>query len=242
MEKYFQFNVKNHPFHLFSKEHLITLLLIVLLGLSVVIFRRILRKHKWDRLFRYSLAFLLIASEVSVQLWYISSNAWSARYSLPLELSDFSVLLAIVMLLTRGLTLFKFMYFAGMGSAIQALITPNLGIYSFPHFRYIEFFVSHGGVFLACIFMVAVEKVRPTLRSLWVTFLIVNVYGACIFFVDRLINANYLYIMKKPKVSSILDILGPWPWYILSLEGVVITIFFILYSPFWLTRKTKENG
>jgi hypothetical integral membrane protein (TIGR02206 family) len=132
------------------------------------------------------------------------------------------------------------MYFAGISSSVQALLTPDLGIYSFPHFRYIEFFTAHGGVLLACLFMIFVEKAEPSHLSLWTTFLILNIYGAGIFLLDKLVHANYLYIMKKPDVASLLDYLGTWPWYILSLEGVMIIIFYLLYVPFGL--KVKMNG
>ncbi|MFC7394569.1 TIGR02206 family membrane protein [Scopulibacillus cellulosilyticus] len=241
---YFQYNFKGSHFHIFSAEHLLTLLIIVLLSVCLFIFRRVLQKPKWENFLRYSLAVLLIIAEISLQTWYIYFHAWSPRFSLPLELSDLTVLLAIIMLLTKSVGLFNFTYFAGLGSSIQAILTPDLSIYSFPHFRYIEFFVSHGGVFLACLFMVAVEKYKPTFRSLWESILILDIYGACIFVVNHLLDANYLYIMKKPKIPSILDYLGPWPWYIITLEAIIIIVFLILYAPFFIHRKInkkKEN-
>jgi hypothetical integral membrane protein (TIGR02206 family) len=237
MQKYFQRKYKNDPFHLFSVEHLLTLLIIGLLGVCLFVFRQKLRHPKSNDFFRFSLAILLVISEITYHIWLIRFNAWSLRTSLPLQLSDMAVILTIVMLLTKNISLFKFIYFAGLGSTIQAMLTPNLGIYSFPHFRYIEFYISHGGVFLACLFMVLVERYQPTIRSLWVTILIVNIYGACVFFINHLVDANYLFIMKKPENPSLLDFLGPWPWYILSLEGVIVISFYLLYSPFWFYRK-----
>ncbi len=29
-----------------------------------------------------------------------------------------------------------------------------------------------------------------------------------------------------------MDLLGPWPWYLLAVEGVALVICFILYLPF----------
>ncbi|MGG3575208.1 TIGR02206 family membrane protein [Bacillus gobiensis] len=242
MHKFFQKDFPNDPIHLFSAEHLCTLLIIVLLAVCLFIFRRFLAVNRRIRIFCYSLAALLIISDISYHVWAIFYDVWSLRESLPLELSDLAVLLTIVMLLTRSVSLFQFLYFAGIGSSIQAMLTPDLGIYSFPHFRFFEFYVSHGGVFLACLFMVAVEKYRPTFFSLWMTLIIVNVYGACVFFINRILNSNYLYIMKKPESASILDFLGPWPWYLLSVEGVMIISFLLLYSPFWFREKIRREG
>ncbi|CAH2715945.1 hypothetical protein BACCIP111895_03129 [Neobacillus rhizosphaerae] len=239
MRAYFQFHSKLDSFRLFSVEHLLTIGIIFVLCILLYVKRDELKENGKRRIFRFSLAFLLVVSDVSEHLWLVAENAWSIRRDLPLHLSDIVVILAIVMLLTGSYKLFQFMYFAALGSSIQAILTPNLGKFSFPHFQYIEFFVSHGGVVLACLFMVVAFNYRPTIPSLWVTILIVNLYAACVFFLNKLLGTNYLYIMKKPRTASLLDYLGPWPWYLLSLELVMIVSFYILYSPFWIKGKNR---
>jgi len=246
MEANFQFHSKLDSFRLFSVEHLVTMGIIFVLCVLLFVMRNELKKNGKRRLFRFSLAALLVVSDALQHLWLISENAWSIRRDLPLHLSDIVVILAVVMLLSKSYRLFQFMYFAGLGSSIQAILTPNLGKFSFPHFQYFEFFVSHGGVVLACLFMVVAFNYRPTILSMWVTILIVNLYAACVFFLNKLLAANYLYIMKKPRTASLLDYLGPWPWYLLSMELVMIVSFYILYSPFWIKRKidkgTEQNN
>lgn len=241
MQTFFQFNSKLDPFRLFSREHLITIAIILVLGILLFIFREEIQKQEKRRIIRLSLALLLLASDASYHIWLVSKNTWSFKEALPLHLSDLAVILAIVMLLTGSFRLFQFMYFAGLGSSIQAVLTPDLGRYSFPHFRYIEFFVSHGGVVLACLFIVFAFKYRPTIRSMWMTVLLVNLYAVCIFFLNKWLGANYLYIMKKPENASLLDVLGPWPWYLISLEIIMIVTFYLLYSPFWLKREMDRK-
>lgn len=241
MQTFFQFHSKLDSFRLFSGEHLLTIGITGILGVLLFVFRKQIQEQGKKRLFRFSLAFLLLASEAFYHLWLVYENAWSLKTALPLHLSDLAVILAIVMLLTNSFRIFQFMYFTGLGSSIQAIVTPDLGPFSFPHFRYIEFFVSHGGVVLACLFMVVACKYRPTIPSMWVTVLIVNLYAACVFFLNKSLGANYLYIMKKPGNASLLDYLGPWPWYLLSLELVMIVSFYFLYSPFWLKRKIERK-
>ncbi|WP_379968932.1 TIGR02206 family membrane protein [Ectobacillus sp. sgz5001026] len=239
MQPYFQKDYPNHPFQLFSEEHLLTVLTIGLLCMCLFMVRTWFAESKRNHLFCYSLAILLILAEASYHIWFLYFHIWSLGSTLPLHLSDISILLSIVMLVTRSVSLFRFLYFAGISSSIQAMLTPDLGIYSFPHFRYIDFYVSHGGVILACIFMLAVEKYKPTFRSLWMSVLIVNLYAGCVFLINRFLHANYLYLMKKPEISSILNYLGPWPWYLLSVEGVLIISFLLLYSPFWIKQKLR---
>lgn len=86
--------------------------------------------------------------------------------------------------------------------------------------------------------MAVIGTNRMGQRSLWVTVLLVNVYGVCIFLIDRWLGANYMYLTKKPGGSSLLDVLGPWPWYIVSAEAITVASFFILY---WLYRIFKND-
>ncbi|WP_088011336.1 TIGR02206 family membrane protein [Gottfriedia acidiceleris] len=241
MERFFQFHSKLGPFRLFSLNHLLTIGIILILVVLLFVFRKQIQESRKKRLLRFSLAFLLFANESLFHIWLVYKNAWSLKTGLPLELSDITVILAIIMLVTNSYRVFQFMYFAGLASSIQAILTPDLGHYSFPHFRYFEFFVSHGGVVLACLIMVVASKYRPTIPSLWVTVLIVNLYAACVFFINKSLKANFMYLMKKPENASLLDYLGPWPWYLLSAELVMIVSFYILYSPFWLKRKIEKK-
>jgi len=237
MHDFFQIPSNLHSFFLFSVEHLLPLGIILVLCTLLFIFRSKLKEKSKRRYLRFFLALLPLFSTALEQIWLLNEHAWSLKRNLPLHLSDLSVILAIVMLYTRSKKLFQFVYFAGVASSIQAILTPDLGRYSFPHFEYFEFFVSHGGVVLACIFMVLLFNYCPTLQGMWVTILIVNIYSAIVFFLNKWLGANYLYIMKKPKASSLLDYLGHWPWYLLSIEMVMILSFYLLYSPFWLKRK-----
>ncbi|MDD9149881.1 TIGR02206 family membrane protein [Sporolactobacillus sp. CQH2019] len=243
MGKFFQTKPYETPFRLFSPEHLAALAVIALAAILLFVFRkRIRRSAPWRNGLRYLLAALLLLAEISYQAWLIYSGKWSLRSSLPLELSDLSALLAILLLINGNRYLFSFLYFAGIGSSLQALLTPDLSSYAFPHFLFIEFFTAHGGMILACLLMIAVEHYRPSFRSLWTTFLIVTAYGAGIFFLDRLTDANYLYLVNRPKTSSVMDFLGPQPWHLLSLEALMLLEFVLLYVPFAMIERGDREA
>lgn len=239
MKEFFEYHSKLDLFHPFSTEHLITMAIIFTLSIFLFVYRKKLEGKR--KLFRYALASIILMVNVWYHLWLVSEHAWSVKKALPLQLSDLAALLAIVMLLTRSERVFQFMYFAGLGSAIQAIVTPDLYHFSFPHFLYFQSFISHGGVVLSCLLMVVAFSYRPTIRSLWVTVLIVNLYAVCVFFINKQLGSNYMYIMKKAGMNTILTILGPWPWYLLSVEILMILSFYLLYSPFWIKSKFKKG-
>ncbi|WKB35994.1 TIGR02206 family membrane protein [Terrilactibacillus sp. S3-3] len=179
---FFQYHSKLELFRPFSTDHLITMAIILVLCILLFVFRKKLKEKGKRKLFRFTLAFIILAANVWYHLWLVSENAWSAKKALPLQLSDLAAFLAVVMLLTKSYRIFQFMYFAGLGSAIQVIVTPDLYHFSFPHFLYFQSFVSHGGVVLACLFMIVAFNYRPTIRSMWVTILIINIYAVCVFF------------------------------------------------------------
>ncbi|WP_141603961.1 TIGR02206 family membrane protein [Terrilactibacillus laevilacticus] len=217
--------------------HILTLFVIFFIGVCFFLMRNKFKDYKWRNAVRIILFVLLIVFEISYHTWLIIFNAWSVKTSLPLHLSDVAIYLSMVMLLIKSKKLLQLLYFIGLGSSIQAILSPNIGQYAFPHFRYIEYFVVHGGVILSCLFMIVAYRFRPTTLSLCVSFLFINVYGGCIYLVNYLLGSNYMYLMRKPKVHSALDLFGPHPQYLFVLDMFVLVGFYLLFIPFWLSNR-----
>lgn len=240
MREFFEPGTEN-VFQLFSSVHLFTLAAFLFMIILLFLFRKPLRKPGNYHTVRIGLFLVLILSEVSVQTWLWWSGHWGYQYSLPLHLSSISLILSAILLLNQKYALFEFTFFVGVGSALQAMITPDISLYTFPHYRYIHFFISHGGTVIANLFMVFVAGYRPTGKSIGKAFLWLNAYTLIIFIVNFLIGGNYMYISEKPVNPSLIDYLGPWPWYILSLEVIALITFIILYFPFWLARMMNRE-
>jgi hypothetical integral membrane protein (TIGR02206 family) len=241
MGDYFVYRYRGGPFELFSLGHVVSLAAIVLAIVLVYFFAAKLREERFNKPFRYSFAILLLISEVSLWAWYYAVGEWTLAYSLPLHLCNISLLLSVVMLFRRSYGLFEFVYLAGLGGDIQALLTPDLGWYSFPHYVTIQFFIAHGGIVVACLYMIFVEGYRPTVKSLWKTLLNLNLLLIPIAVIDWLTSGNYLFIREKPAGASLFDYLGTWPWYIGSLEGVAVVSFLLLYVPFVVRNRWEKK-
>jgi hypothetical integral membrane protein (TIGR02206 family) len=80
--------------------------------------------------------------------------------------------------------------------------------------------------------MTLVEGYRPTWRSYGRVLIWSNVYMLFVGIVNALIGSNYMFIAHKPETASLIDVLGPWPWYILALEAIGFVLFLLLYLPF----------
>ncbi|WP_268762087.1 TIGR02206 family membrane protein [Bacillus sinesaloumensis] len=235
---FFGRSVVGEPFQWLSSSHIIMLGLLIGSGFLLFYWRAGLTKGK--TIIRWSLAFFLLISEVSLYVWYVHTGVWNPIDSLPLQLCSISLFLSIIMLLTRSYFLFEITYFLGIGGALQAMLTPELA-YDFPHYRYFHFFLAHIAIILASLYMLWYEKCRPTLKSIWKAFIALNVLALIVFFINKVTGGNYMFLARKPFNPSIIDFLGPYPWYIISLEIVALVMFLILYLPFVIKRDTAPR-
>jgi hypothetical integral membrane protein (TIGR02206 family) len=136
------------------------------------------------------------------------------------------------MLVTKSYKVYEVMYLMGIAGAIQALATPDLGIYGYPHFRFFQTFLSHGLIVTSALYMTVVEGFRPTWKSLPRVFLWTNIYAGVVYYINTLIGSNYLMINYKPATPSLLDLLPAWPIYIIYMELLAIACILLLYLPF----------
>ena len=67
-----------------------------------------------------------------------------------------------------------------------------------------------------------------------------NSYAIAVGAIDRAMGWNYGYLCRKPAVPSLLDYLGPWPWYLVSLEGVALLTFLLLFWGHNIFYRNKE--
>ncbi|WP_035297529.1 TIGR02206 family membrane protein [Brevibacillus thermoruber] len=238
---FLSYTITGEPFRLFSVPHLAALGLLCCAALILYLSRARWRKRAANRVLRLSLAALLLATELSFQWWHVLTGSWSAAYTLPLQLCSVSLLLSVLMLVRKSYRLYEITYFTGLGGAGQALLTPDL-FYPFPHFRFFHFFIAHAAIILACLHMTWVEQYRPTHRSLWKAMGFLNLLLPVVVVVNLVTGGNYMFLSQKPANPSLLDYLGPYPWYILSLEAVALVLFYLLYLPFTLGRRAKPSA
>src|SRR5690625_4400847 len=225
------------PFYMWGTSHLVTICLIFGLVIALFIFKKSLIPYR--KIIRITVGWFLIISRISLDIWYIHTGMWDIRTSLPLELCSIASLACGIMLLTKSQRLFEVFYFIAIGGAIQAILTPDL-LFGFPQYRYIQFFADHGMLILAPLIMIWLYNYTITLTSVLKAFLTINAIAAVVFIINIFISSNYMFLMHKPSSASLLDLLGPYPYYLLSLEAITLAVFFILYSPFLLKRHFKR--
>ena len=183
-----------------------------------------------------ALALSLVAYAVTIYLRMAAAGELSVSYALPLELCHCVMIACVVSLLRPNRFASEIAYFCGLAGTLPAMITPDIGR-EFPGWDYVQFYWAHGTVLLAVVFLIAGQGFRPRRGSMWRVLAAVNMYAAVVGAIDAASGWNYGYLCEKPAHPSLMDYLGPWPWYLLSLEAVAVLSFWFLGLPWRLARR-----
>lgn len=227
-------------FVMFGSQHLTAVGLIILIAVLLPWTVNKYANPTTEFRIRMLLAAFMWIQESSIWIYRINNGIFTVQENLPLHLCGFSALLLPILLYTKRPFLYQLLYFWGIGGATQALLTPTLQA-TFPSYLFIQFFLGHGGIVVLIVYATVIFRYQPTWNGLVKTFFITASLMIPIGLINWLIDANYFFIAHKPNSASLLDIMGPWPFYLLPLIGVGFVIFVIVYLHFPIINLVKRK-
>ncbi len=189
------------------------------------------RAGPWRILVARLIGLALGADIVAYTVGLIVARTWTADTSLPLALCNAGVVAAAVACWWRIPLLVELTYFIGLAGTLQAVLTPDLSV-AFPHLVFFEYVVGHVGIVLAALFLVVGLRLYPRPGAVVRVFAITAAYTALVGLVDGTTGANYMFLRRPPGEWTLLRLLGPWPWYVVSAAGVALVLLFLLDLPF----------
>ena len=227
------------PFHPFSREHFVAVLT------GAVVIALLLTAGRLGGRPRTSatalLAFLNLSSyPFSLAAWLSLGKSVPLDNLLPFQLCDIAAFTAGFALLTKRPLLCALTYFWGLAATFQALLTPALSV-GFPSWAFFTFFIQHFAIVGTALYLPVVVGWRPK-QPLWKA--PVEVYGWSVAYlasslvVNRSLDTNFGFSLHPPENPSLIDHLGPWPWYLVSMQAIAVTIFFLLALP--LKSRSKD--
>lgn len=214
-------------FEIFSPVHIGTLVLFMIACGALVYFRG--KRMIYQQIIKWTLFILLPACEISLQLWLIVTNQWNVS-NLPLQLCSLSSFLAMFLFLKKNIKVFYLLYFFGTLPPILAMVTPEM-VYTFPHFRYIEYFLHHSVIPLAAFYFILYEGYRVPRNAVFFCFVTVNIIAVPIFFLNLFLGTNFFYLASPTEAKTILTFFGKGIKYYLNLEIAALIVFFVTYIP-----------
>jgi hypothetical integral membrane protein (TIGR02206 family) len=230
------------PFQTFSQEHLVT----SVIGLAVVAAFLVAGRKGGEsrRIATALLIFLNLSSfPLSLLAWLTLDGPKSLDNYLPLHLCDIATFTAGFALLTKRPLLCAMTYFWGLAATFQALLTPNISV-GFPHFPFVMFFIQHFAIVATALYLPLVIGWRPR-QPLWKGPLEILAWSVIYLIFAMAVNCglgtNFGFASRPPDNPSLIDHLGPWPWYLVSMLAIAVVFFLLLALPF-AKRAVPEAG
>jgi len=143
----------------------------------------------------------------------------------------FLYLLATWALLTGHRTATALTYYWGLTLGVQALVQPTLTS-PFPHVEFFAFWGKHLLIVWGAVYLTLALRHGPDWRAYrtavgWTAIWLVGVL--CL---NGLLGTNYGYVNGKPSEATVLDLLGPWPLYVVA-EMVIVAVGWALITLPW---------
>jgi hypothetical integral membrane protein (TIGR02206 family) len=183
----------------------------------------------------------LIMAIFSVALVYKLVQPTLAQ-SVPLQLCDLAELTAAYALWSQRNWASTLVYYWGLPLSSQALITPDLNAPDFPSHSFLTFFALHLLVVWAAIYLTWGYGMRPGWRSYRFAVITTLAWGAFTLVFNTIAGTDYGFLNRKPNNDSLLDFLGPWPFYVLAEVVIVGAVWALMTWPWELRRRGRSRS
>ena len=198
---------------------------------------------------------LILSRFLISQIYQLYNGIWNPVHSLPFHLCGISGIAAGVLLIKYNQSLYEFVLLLGAPGALWSFLTPQFTLlesgagFSNPSFLYFDYFISHGAIIFAPLYLTFFMNKRPRPLSYFKVFIKSNIIlvpfasimNIIIYYLFENYKAvNYMYLMAPPEVENPF-IIGDWPWYIISVEMVGFLHMVLIYYLFIGIKSIKRN-
>lgn len=226
-------------FTAYGTSHMVAIAVLVVGAALLVAVGRGRRDSDPDDRFGAMLAAAILVVTVPLQIVYFTPEHWSLSRTLPVQLCDLAALTAAYALWTHRWWATALTYYWGLTLTPQAIATPDLAA-TFPDPVFLLFWAMHIGTIWAAVYLPWGRAVTPNWGGYRLAIAVTAVWAVGVFVLNLLLDTNYGYLNDKPASASILDLLGPWPWY-LAVEVVLVASIWALATWPWTALAARSD-
>lgn len=228
----------------FGTEHVAALLVIAIaLVVCTALARRATRRGEDDRAQRVlaGAGWAMLATSVGWQVWTLLPANFDVDQSLPFHFSDALRILTAIAMITRAGWAVAIVYYWGLTLNLQSVLTPDLNYLQFPALEFAMYWIMHAVPLIVPVVFTWGLRVRPTWRGYRVAFCATVAWSFLAFVVNLVTGANYSYVSGGPAGTSLLDVLGPWPLYLVSVALLMLAVWALMTWP-WQGGASEPLG
>lgn len=231
-------NPTAREFSAYGLSHLVVLAVFVVGAVAVVAIGR--RERGEASLSGFSRAFGVVTLGIYAVVLGATMFPPTVGQSVPLRLTDLATIVAGVALVTQWRWAYALTYYWCLTLSTQALVSPALESQDFPHYEFLGFWAIHLLVVWAAIYLTWGVGMRPDWGSYRIAVGATVVWVAVTFVFNSLADTNYGFVNRKPSTPSLLDVLGPWPWYLGTVAIILLVVWALMTWP-WVRNRDGQK-
>ena len=225
-------------FDSFGVQHAVTIATVAALIAAMCWTGRRLSGTPSRRRYEIGLAACVWMMWISYQAYDFIKYGFEPGNTLPLQLCDFAAVFAAIVFVYPSRRLQSLAYFWGLALSTQALITPDMAggpdSISFWWFWLYHVFVVGAGVYV-----VVVQGFRPQWTDLRFAIAMGVLYVIAMFTINAIFDLNYGYLGRAtPGRPTLIDVLGPWPFRVVSMALLGAFGMTMLWLP-WAASRSR---
>jgi hypothetical integral membrane protein (TIGR02206 family) len=156
---------------------------------------------------------------------------FSAKHSLPLQICDLAwIFVAWALLSPRPLPL-ALTYYWGLTLSVQALVQPTL-TEPFPDVEFFVFWAKHVLIVWGAVYLCLSLRHGPDWAAYRRAVVCTVGWLVVVLCLNAVLGSNYGYVSGKPSEATVLDLLGPWPLYVVA-EMAIVAVGWALITVPW---------
>ena len=221
-------------------EHLITVAVIVT-AIAILVAAARLRPGRWTDIAAIALGLLILGGEASWWVWEAVHHHFDIRQDLPLFPCDVVAFVAPIALWSRNRLAVEVTYFWGIAGTANGVVSPDIANH-FPDFQFLQYNIQHGAIPAAALFLVVGLRIEP---RPWAVVKALGLAAALMVvdaFANLLTDGNYMFLRQVPPGQNVLDLFGPWPWYVGGGGFLAVVFFAILDAPFRISVLARARS
>lgn len=232
----FSFLFRESPFTAWSTDHIAPIIVIFMIGAACTGIAKLWMNEQQQRKFLLFLSIIPLLALLFFMGVQVVTGIFDYKEDLPIHVCRLLAFIAPWAYWKKNKLWTGIIYFWILVGTFNAVLTPDLQE-GFPHWEHLCYFIMHIGLVVLPIYCIIVLGHRISYRDLWNAFIAANVMLLFSLALNWVMDANYMYTCAKPPVATLLDLLGPWPVYLLSVQLIGLVLFHVVYLPFYFSNR-----
>jgi len=230
------FLFKQASFHPFGMLHVLPLVIIFCIGFTCILFAKSQLKSEGQKNLIFGISLIPLIGYLSNVIFPLIEGDFNLQEDLPVHVCRVLAIATPVVIWYNKRYWMRIFYFWILAGTLNANITPDVE-YTFPHWTYFNYWMVHSFLVIIPMYYVFVFKMKITFNDLKNAFWMANIFLISTYFINVVLGSNYMYSRAKPPAATILDVMGPWPVYLITGQLLALILFFLLYLPFYFNAR-----